>query len=199
MDTIAIIAIIFITGIGLLIIADFIKNKTRNFLKRTLFYSFIIYLLNVAKLTLGVIHIPPFAEMARIEIQFIPFYFVMDWIAIYRQNGLDWFFWNSVKLTFYNLIMLLPLGIYLSLLFNINTVKKAVLIVFLSSFIIEISQLILSGFGIISIRTFDVDDLILNTLGGYIGYRLWISIRKVLMHMKTKFKLNDHKNSSPTS
>ncbi|MEK3890172.1 VanZ family protein [Bacillus sp. FSL K6-3431] len=186
MDTIAIIGIIFITGIVLLVIVDFVKHKTRHILKRAFFYSFIIYILNVARLTLGHIHLPPFTDMAGIQIQFTPFYFVADFVSIYRQNGLDWFFWNSVKLTFYNLIMLLPLGIYLSLLFNIKTVKKAALIIFLTSLTIEISQLILSYFGIISIRTFNVDDLILNTLGGCIGFVLWLLIRKTFMYMKNR-------------
>ena len=31
---------------------------------------------------------------------------------------LNWFFWNSVRLTLYNVIMLLPLGVYLKVLFN---------------------------------------------------------------------------------
>ncbi|MDQ0887815.1 glycopeptide antibiotics resistance protein [Paenibacillus sp. V4I9] len=98
------------------------------------------------------------------------FYFIGDWLSIYRNNGLDWSFWNSVKLSLYNLIMLMPLGIYLPMLFKLKRISKSILTVFLVSLTIEISQLILGYLGFVRSREFDVDDLILNTLGGTIGY-----------------------------
>ncbi|WP_376769440.1 VanZ family protein [Paenibacillus germinis] len=82
----------------------------------------------------------------------------------------DWFFWNSVKLSFYNFIMLTPLGVFLPLLFKLKRISKSILAVFLVSLIIESSQLILGYLGFIRGREFDIDDLNLNTFGGAIGY-----------------------------
>ncbi|MBS4198294.1 VanZ family protein [Bacillus sp. FJAT-49732] len=158
---------------------DFAKNRTKHLFKRFVFYSFIIYLLNVSFITAGRIMIQPDRSWATIIIQYIPFYFVSDWIAMYRLNGADWLFWNSIKLSFYNLIMLGPLGVYLSLLFNINNIKKVAIIVFLTSLTIESYQLSFSYFGMIIPRSFDVDDLILNTAGGVIGFALGDLAKKV--------------------
>ena len=112
-----------VAGIGLLflilyVLVDFIRNKTKNVIRRLVFYSFNYYLLNVVQVTTGGIIFPPQDNPVPVLIQLIPFYFVADWLSIYRNHGLDWFFWNSVKLSFYNFIMLMPFGIYMSLLFR---------------------------------------------------------------------------------
>ena len=41
---------------------------------------------------------------------------------------------------------------------------------FLTTLTIETYQAIFSYFGLVMMRTFNVDDLILNTLGGVLGY-----------------------------
>lgn len=175
----SIIEFTFLSIIVLAIVFDFVKNKTKHLMRRFIFYSFIFYLLQVIRLTTGYITWPPFSNHAMIQLQLIPFYFITDWYSLYQQSGSDWFFWNSIKLTVYNLIMLAPLGVYLSLLFNIRSIKKAALIIFLTSLTIETYQLIFSTIGLIFPRTFNVDDLILNTLGGCIGFGLWQLVRKV--------------------
>jgi glycopeptide antibiotics resistance protein len=154
----------------LYVLNDFIRNKTNNVIRRAIFYSFIFYLLIVVQVTTGGIIFPPQYDPALVLMQLIPFYFIGDLINIYRNNGFDWFFWNSVKLSFYNIIMLTPLGVYLPLLFKLKLISKSILAVFLVSLIIESSQLILGYLGFIRGREFDIDDLILNTLGGAIGY-----------------------------
>ncbi|NOU87083.1 VanZ family protein [Paenibacillus sp. LMG 31460] len=154
----------------LYVLIDFIRNKTKSFISRVIFYSFIFYLLNVVQVTTGGIIFPPQNDSAPVLMQLIPFYFIGDWINIYRNNGFDWFFWNSVKLSFYNLIMLAPFGVYLLLLFKSKRISKSIFTVFLVSLTIESSQFILGYLGFVRSREFDIDDLILNTLGGSIGY-----------------------------
>ncbi|WP_307544903.1 VanZ family protein [Paenibacillus sp. V4I5] len=154
----------------LYVLIDFIRNKTQSIISRVIFYSFIFYLLNVVQVTTGGIIFPPQNDSAPVLMQLIPFYFIGDWINIYRNNGFDWFFWNSVKLSFYNLIMLAPFGVYLLLLFKSKRISKSILTVFLVSLTIESSQLILGYLGFVRSREFDIDDLILTTLGGTIGY-----------------------------
>lgn len=62
-----------------------------------------------------------------------------------------------------NIILFVPLGIYLQLLLRNKKVWKSSLIIFLTTSIVELAQLIF-GLG-----KFDIDDIILNCLGGLIG------------------------------
>lgn len=168
------------------IIIDLIRQKTKYLLKRIVFYSFLVYLLVVVQLTTGGIAIPPQKDLSHPVIQPIPGYFIWDWIQQYRKSGLDWFFWNSVKLSLENLIMLLPLGIYLPVLFRVKSFKRLSLITFLISLTIETYQFILGYAGFIFGRTSNVDDLILNTLGGVIGYLCFEYIRKTIKMLNRK-------------
>ncbi|WP_223292234.1 VanZ family protein [Salipaludibacillus neizhouensis] len=171
--------IINVNSVGILLLGmyigiDLIKNNTENMLKRIIFYSFIFYLIVIGQLTTGGINVTPKSTANEVSlthfIHVIPFYFSYDLWTSLRNNGLDWFFMNTIKFYFYNLIMLVPLGVYLALLFRLKSLKKAVIIVFLTSLTIETYQLLLGLFGLVWGRAFSVDDLILNTLGGAVGY-----------------------------
>lgn len=174
--------IMFIGTLFLLgyILVDWMKNGKTNMVKRIIFYSFIFYGLNVAQLTLGSLTFPPqsnfITEFNRVQL--IPFYFVWDLVMEYKTFGLGWGFWNAAKLSFYNVIMLFPLGVYLSMLFKMNSARKATLVVFLVSLTIETTQLIGGFIGLVERRTFNLDDLMLNTLGGVIGFMVFEWIRK---------------------
>ena len=159
------------------ITVDFILNKSTDIVRRMLFYSFVFYLLNVAQLTTGGIVLPPQKDFLPTT-QLMPFYFIGDLFSMYRTNGLDWFFWNSLKLTFLNLIMLMPLGVYLSLLYKVKRTSRIFLISFLVSLTIETIQFTFAHLGIVMGRGFNVDDLIVNSLGGVIGFVLFEAIKK---------------------
>lgn len=150
------------------IVFDFFRNKTKRLLRRIVWYSFFIYLLVVIRLTIGGVYIPPMQEdwLTGGRLQLVPFYFLWDLSRLYIHGGSDWFFWNSAKLTFYNFLMLMPLGVYAVILLKIRKWKWGTLLIFLTSLLIETSQLILSERGFIMPRTFNVDDLLLNTIGG---------------------------------
>lgn len=171
-------------GLTIYIIVDLIRKRFDNILRRLIIYSFIFYLIIVAHLTIGNIQIPP--STGFVSIQLIPFHFISDWFLV-GQAG-DWFFWNSVKLSFYNLIMLYPLGVYYGLLFNSNSLKNTIKFVFLTSLTIETLQLILTSLGLLFRRGFDVDDLILNTIGGVIGYLSFRLIKKYSILIKSRKK-----------
>lgn len=155
----------------LYIFVDFVRNRSRNFVRRVFFYSFIFYMLIMAHLTIGGIVIPPF-KGNMLNTQIVPLYFLWDLYKMYQINGMDWFFWNSLKLTFFNFIMLMPLGVYLAFLFKVKKKTKAYLIIFLVSLAIETIQLSFTYFGWIMERGFNIDDIIINTLGGYIAFIL---------------------------
>jgi len=67
-----------------------------------------------------------------------------------------------------NLVMLLPLGIYIPLLFpKLTGFFKVFIICLLVSISIELMQLITS------VRSTDIDDVILNTSGAIVGYLVY--------------------------
>ena len=66
-----------------------------------------------------------------------------------------------------NILLFMPLGFSIPLRFNVNKFWKVVLLGFFTSCVVEVIQLFTS------IRSFDVDDLILNTLGAIIGFVLY--------------------------
>jgi hypothetical protein len=110
------------------IIIDCFRHKVANLLNRVLFYSFLFYLLFTFHYTTGYFHYPP-REVGTLIFQLVPFQFTFDLLNIYQLRGLDWFFWSIVRINFNNLIMLLPLGIYLAVLFNKKTLKNVALII----------------------------------------------------------------------
>lgn len=140
-------------------------------------YSFILYLMSVYFLV--ILPLPSFervAKMTRSFVQLIPFQFVVDF---FKESGFIWSqpgtYLKSLKdPSFYNVIfnlfMFVPFGIYLRYYFKC-TFSKTLLYSFLLSLFFELTQL--SGlYGIYPrpYRLFDVDDLIINTSGGIIGY-----------------------------
>jgi len=73
-----------------------------------------------------------------------------------------------------NLVMLLPLGIYIPLLFpEISGFFRVFVICLLVSVSIELMQLITS------VRSTDIDDVILNTSGAVVGYIIYTFLRLV--------------------
>ena len=88
-------------------------------------------------------------------------------------------YWNSHMRAEYrisnligNLVGFVPLGIFLPLLFKRCRNWKTILLIFLISLLFETIQLV----GVLG--SFDVDDLLLNTLGGAIGYGLFAVLFK---------------------
>jgi glycopeptide antibiotics resistance protein len=73
-----------------------------------------------------------------------------------------------------NLVMLLPLGIYIPLLFpKLSGFFRVFIICLLVSISIELMQLITS------VRSTDIDDVILNTCGALIGYIIYRFLRLI--------------------
>ena len=80
----------------------------------------------------------------------------------------------------FNLIMFIPFGIYLKYYFDCSFLKT-LLLSFALSLLFELTQL--SGLYFLyprGYRLFDVDDLIINSLGGAVGYLLAMPLSKLL-------------------
>lgn len=68
-----------------------------------------------------------------------------------------------------NFLLLLPFGLYISIIFRSTSIKKLVLSIIFTSVFIEMGQLLI-GFVIdCQYRVVDIDDVILNILGGLVG------------------------------
>ena len=79
-----------------------------------------------------------------------------------------------------NIIMFMPFGFLLPLIWkNFRNAKKVVLMGFLMSLAIEICQLF-------NIRTTDIDDLLMNTLGTLVGYCCWKVFSLIFRNAGTK-------------
>ncbi|WP_268293042.1 VanZ family protein [Bacillus inaquosorum] len=115
---------------------------------------------------------------------FIPFYFIVD---VYHE-GLQYYVIRSIG---GNLILLLPVGLLFPLLFKkLNNVKRILLTGFFISLFIELAQLSISVYIRSVYRSFDVDDLILNTLGTVIGYWLFFILSMFYKRVTYRFKSN---------
>ena len=142
-------------------------------IRSSIVYTFILYLLTAYFLV--ILPLPSKEEVLMMPTkvpQLIPFTFMGDFIEAFKETSGILSFLKSpiVYTTLFNIAITIPFGIYLRYYFK----KKwytTIIYTFLLSLYFEITQLTgLYGLYPKAYRLFDVDDLIINTLGGLIGY-----------------------------
>ena len=163
-----------------------IRRKQNNFLEVAVQASFFIYVFAVLQLTGYFILFKEISShdwwdkmnhriIRHDRVNLEPF----KTIDIYQTFG---------KQVLGNFVMLLPLGIYLPLLYT--RLRKAysffavLLICFLVSVCIELLQLATSY------RSTDIDDVILNTLGGGVGFIIYLLIKTMISPKKNVEQTN---------
>lgn len=87
---------------------------------------------------------------------------------------------GAIREVLLNVLMLIPYGFLTTLMRNM-TWKKIILQSLLFSFMIEVVQLLYCRAGILNSRTFDVTDLITNTIGGFLGWLIFQSVKKYMI------------------
>ncbi len=161
------------------LIVQYRKYGSIHFLRTLIFYSFILYCVCadfMTMLPLPTMH--QLQHMAPVQPNLIPFGFFR---LFSEKSGIIWSapstYWRALISPFtlqyvFNILLLMPLGMYLRYYFKRNFLSTAIL-VFCTSLFFEISQLT-ALFGIYPrpYRCFDIDDLICNTLGGILGFLL---------------------------
>lgn len=80
-----------------------------------------------------------------------------------------------------NVVMFIPIGLFPRLLWNVSR-RKGLLIGFCTSLFIEVCQLFLT-------RGTDVDDLLLNTLGTFLGILLYNLLHKTCPNFINRFRI----------
>lgn len=175
-------AFIFFPFIAFIMSVPFILIEYHKFgsiskTKVLIIYSFVLYLL--CAYFLVILPLPSKEEVLHLttpRVQLMPFNFILDFINNVSFDITNYkTYFSFIRKSFfyvpiYNLFLTLPFGIYLKYYFGAN-IKKVILDSFLLSLFFELTQL--SGLYFIyerGYRLFDVDDLLLNVMGGVIGY-----------------------------
>lgn len=159
------------------LIYQYRKNGAFLTVKAVILYSFLFYL--VCAYFMTILPLPDreaVAHYTRMKIQLQPLLFIKEFMrdSYLKMNDPQTYLASLKQSVFlqpaFNVLLLLPFGVYLRYYFRWS-LKRAMVASFLLSLFFELTQL--SGlYGIYPrpYRLFDVDDLFLNTLGGTIGY-----------------------------
>lgn len=138
-------------------------NKKINFIKELPIFLFIIYILCLFQIVTikdtnnPGMNITFFQELTRYEF------------------GSNLFFHNIIG----NIVMFLPFGFFISYILKFKRAFFPIIFSAITSTIIEFIQLSIG-------RTFDVDDIILNVIGGLIGYLIYKLLNLILKKFKRK-------------
>ena len=147
--------VIVVTIISSIRISYLIKNKFKDYklYQELIHLSFIIYILSLfyivtfQDVNYGTSNFTLFKEMFRYEFG----------SPLFVKNVLG------------NILLFIPLGFYISYYLRSENSISTLIITVLSSITIESTQLVIG-------RVFDVDDIILNVIGGIVGYLFYKSI-----------------------
>lgn len=149
-------------------ITDIIKNKKPFILHKEIFMLlFLIYILCMFQvvtfedqsLYIAGNNLIPFKEIMRYKL------------------GSHLFFKNVIG----NIVLFIPYGIFVSLYTKLDKPFHAFCLVLFASVTVEITQLAIG-------RVFDIDDIILNSIGGLIGYWIYRVITTIYDSLPKIFK-----------
>ena len=153
----------------------YVRTKSVDVRNCTYFYTFCLYFLCAYFVTW--LPLPTPETLAKLKpvsefIQLVPFQSFLD---IERRT-----LFRDLAIILFNVALTMPLGYFFRELYHFS-LKKAVLAGFLISLLYEVTQL--TGLFFLyprPYRIFDIDDLIINTLGAYLGYILAPVLSKLL-------------------
>jgi glycopeptide antibiotics resistance protein len=130
-----------------------------------IYIMILFYLVTYQESGYGTSNYTPFKEMFRYNIDS------------------DLFFRNIVG----NILLFLPFGLFISLFIDLKKVIPIIILTFITSLSIELTQKAIE-------RVFDIDDIILNVFGGILGYLVWLLMYKVKERLPSILKTDWFKN-----
>ena len=158
--------LIFTTIVISMRITYIIKNHPTVYLYKDLMVlGFVIYILCL-------FHVVTFQDVSWSTSNFIPFREMFRY-----EFGTGLFFKNVVG----NMIMFLPFGFFVSYFLNLAKIRYIFILSLVSSLSIETTQMVIG-------RVFDVDDIMLNIIGGILGYFIYRIIFKIKEHLPAMLK-----------
>lgn len=186
------------------ILYNYHKYGSILLIRTLLIYGFVLYLLSAYFLV--ILPLPDIKDVINLKTkyQLVPFNFINEIVKYSNFSITDpntyiktltkpW-----VYQAIYNTILTMPFSIFLRYYFNSNF-KKTVFVTFLLSLFFELTQL--TGLYFIypnAYRLFDVDDLIINTFGGVVGY-LITPLAKKILPSKKELDLKSYKKGTKVS
>ena len=171
-------------------IYNVIKNKKTNIVREIILFIFFVYFLFLLLLTifkggriefsnqfnsymyrehglLGIINVVPIKETIN--------------TFMHSETGMR----NSLRNLIGNILVFMPLGFFIPLLFDkFNNFKKVLKVGCLSSLAIELSQLFVGS------NVCDIDDVIYNTLGALAGFICYKTFETIIKKVNLKNKLD---------
>lgn len=160
---------------------DYFRKEIKRNQRRVPLYSFFFYLLCLLQIKVGGITLLPL-NPADNSSRFIR---ANDWFGIFDRIHFNMYLWTYSAIV-YNFLLLLPLGIFLFVLFHFKNRNKAIFIVILCCLGTELLRLLLGAFSLVprNLSSVDAIYLLCNMLGGIIG----ILIVKIFTHIQMKRK-----------
>lgn len=153
--------VIFIVVLSTIRIFYLIEKGGKFVLYKEFFsLAFIIYILLLFGLVTN-------TDVQGVSNNFMPFREILRY-----KIGSKYFLWNVVG----NIMIFLPFGFIVSLILDSGKVNKPLIITFITSLTIELVQMFIG-------RSFDIDDIILNCVGGIIGWLLYIGLTAIKKHL----------------
>ncbi len=162
-----VILLCLLTTIGLKISISISKHKKIEIYKEIINLVFITYIILLFSLVTA-------TDFSSFGNNFIPFK------EIFRYKMTSKLFYRNVV---GNMILFIPFGYFVSYYCKTKNISYSLILSLLISTTIESIQMLLG-------RCFDVDDIILNVLGGIIGYIIYVLGELIFKKTSEKFKNN---------
>ena len=161
------------------LLALIIKKAKKISTKYWVIFTFIVYILCLAKITIFPIYIFDQETLQRakegitdyiIYYQLIPFHSIQNYLIT-----------NAYIQIIGNLVLLAPLVVYIEIFFHSRlSYMREILVAFVCSLLIETIQLIINICTEFPSRVADIDDLILNTIGSIVMICIVYFIKKII-------------------
>ena len=152
---------IFIVVLSAVRITYVIEKKERFiFYKEFFTLLFIVYILLLFELVSS-------TDIQGVSNNFVPFKEITRY-----EIGSKYFMWNVVG----NMVIFVPFGFIVSYILDSKKIIKPLFLTLVASLTIEFVQMYIG-------RSFDVDDILLNCIGGFAGFLLFVAIRAVRSHL----------------
>ena len=143
----------------------FVLYKELFMFTALLYAMLLFYVVTFQDINYGTNNFIPFKEIFRYEV------------------GSKWFIQNILG----NIIMFIPFGLFVAYLMKTRKALPTILITIVISATIEYTQLQIG-------RTFDIDDILLNLVGGIAGYMIYLIFNVLESHLPPFFSTKLFKN-----
>lgn len=154
------------------------SKKSEKLLLSIIYIIFLVYILMIIRIILFR-DVPIYAIFKGTfrNVNLIPFYTIYQYIV---DSNLD--FMKATVNIIENIGIFIPMGIFLPIVCKNLNKKTIIIVIILVSLAFELTQYIFA------LGSSDIDDVILNSLGGIIGINIYINMNKLFPNDINRFK-----------